>query len=63
VAHAARSTPIACIACTRSWRRINGDKIGDFSIKYNPDANWTRALKYTLVNLKWLMAWVSRHTA
>ena len=43
--------------------RINGDHVGEFSIKYSVDVGWTRALKHMLVDLKWLMAWVSRHTA
>ncbi|KAJ3054408.1 autophagy protein 6 [Rhizophlyctis rosea] len=38
--------------------RINKEKIGEVSIKlqFNQDESWTRALKYTLINLKWILA-------
>ena len=38
--------------------RINKDRIGDASIRiqFNQDENWTKALKYVLINLKWLLA-------
>ncbi|KAK9765277.1 Vacuolar protein sorting-associated protein atg6 [Basidiobolus ranarum] len=38
--------------------RINKDKIGEASIKlqFNQDEIWTRALKYTLTNAKWILA-------
>ncbi|ORY07460.1 APG6-domain-containing protein [Basidiobolus meristosporus CBS 931.73] len=38
--------------------RINKDKIGEASIKlqFNQDEVWTRALKYTLTNAKWILA-------
>ncbi|KAJ3412956.1 hypothetical protein HDV05_008671 [Chytridiales sp. JEL 0842] len=38
--------------------RINKDKIGDTSIRmqFNQDELWTKALKYTLINIKWLLA-------
>ncbi|CAG8582153.1 6225_t:CDS:2 [Ambispora gerdemannii] len=41
--------------------RINKDRIGDVSIKrqFNQDDNWTRALKYTLTNTKWILAYAS----
>jgi len=39
---------------------IEGDLIGGCSIKaqFN-DVEWTRSLKFTLTNLKWLLAWSS----
>lgn len=46
--------------------RINKDKIGDVSIKmqYNQDELWTKAMKYLLINLKWLAGYVSiRHNS
>ncbi|KAF9971845.1 autophagy protein 6 [Actinomortierella ambigua] len=45
--------------------KINKDKIGDASIKlqFNQDETWTRALKFTLVNTKWILAYVSSATA
>ena len=41
--------------------RIMKDRIGDISIKlqFNQDEQWTKALKYTLINLKWLIGFVS----
>ncbi|KAJ8324361.1 Vacuolar protein sorting-associated protein atg6 [Batrachochytrium dendrobatidis] len=38
--------------------RINKDKIGDASIRlqFNQDEAWTKALKYTLINVKWMLA-------
>ncbi|KAI9019039.1 autophagy protein Apg6-domain-containing protein [Hyaloraphidium curvatum] len=45
--------------------RIAKDKIGDASIRlqFNQDETWTRALKYLLIDVKWILAFVSgRHT-
>eukprot|EP00004_Rigifila_ramosa_P016148 TRINITY_DN3802_c0_g1_i9.p1 TRINITY_DN3802_c0_g1~~TRINITY_DN3802_c0_g1_i9.p1 ORF type:complete len:354 (-),score=87.21 TRINITY_DN3802_c0_g1_i9:53-1114(-) len=43
---------------------IEDDKIGRFSIKHQMnDEAWTKALKYTLVNLKWLLAWIARQNS
>ncbi|CAG8462654.1 13934_t:CDS:2 [Acaulospora colombiana] len=41
--------------------RINKDKIGDASIRlqFNQDETWTKALKYTLTNAKWILAYAS----
>jgi beclin 1 len=39
--------------------RIDKDKIGGQSIKYGDDETWTRALKYLLTNLKWLIVWTA----
>jgi len=38
---------------------IRDDKIGTISIKlqFNNDKAWTRALKYMLINLKFLAGW------
>ncbi|KAI8927065.1 autophagy protein Apg6-domain-containing protein [Entophlyctis helioformis] len=38
--------------------RISKDKIGDASIKlqFNQDEVWTKALKYTLIDVKWILA-------
>ncbi|KAL1921434.1 uncharacterized protein VTP21DRAFT_11150 [Calcarisporiella thermophila] len=45
--------------------RINKDKIGDVSIRlqFNHDEIWTKALKYTLTNAKWILAFVSSSTS
>ena len=44
--------------------RINqdSDKIGEMSIKiqFNNDQQWTKALKYLLIDLKCLLAWLSK---
>ena len=39
------------------------NKIGDLSVLYtgNEDEKWTRALKFLLTNLKWIVAWASKH--
>jgi Apg6 BARA domain len=45
-----------------SFSRINKDKIGDTSIRlqFNQDELWTRALKYMLTNMKWILIFASR---
>ncbi|KAI9478225.1 MAG: autophagy protein Apg6-domain-containing protein [Benjaminiella poitrasii] len=42
--------------------RINKDKIGDLSIRiqFNQDDLWTKALRYMLINMKWILAFASR---
>jgi len=42
---------------------IDKDKINDMSIKiqFNNEETWTKALKYMLTNLKFLLAWVCRN--
>ncbi|CEP18604.1 hypothetical protein [Parasitella parasitica] len=42
--------------------RINKDKIGDLSIRiqFNQDESWTKALKYMLINMKWILVFASR---
>ncbi|KAI9141473.1 Atg6/Beclin [Paraphysoderma sedebokerense] len=42
--------------------RISKDKIGDASIRlqFNQDETWTKACKYTLTNLKWILAFVTK---
>eukprot|EP00742_Colponemidia_sp_Colp-10_P005050 GILJ01005396.1.p1 GENE.GILJ01005396.1~~GILJ01005396.1.p1 ORF type:complete len:418 (+),score=76.93 GILJ01005396.1:143-1255(+) len=44
--------------------KIDGDKIADVSIKlqFNQDEKWTKALKYMLTSLKWLLAWCTRQS-
>jgi hypothetical protein len=60
-----------CFACFAHARtRIEGDKIGSnkltikqpagFSVGNKSQTNWTRALKYMLTNLKYLLWWCSR---
>jgi beclin 1 len=41
--------------------RILKDKIGEVSVKlqFSQEEAWTKALKYTLINLKWLIGFVS----
>jgi len=41
--------------------RMDRDKIGEVSIKYSMSntGTWTKALKYMLTNLKWLLAWMA----
>ncbi|KAI8098620.1 autophagy protein Apg6-domain-containing protein [Halteromyces radiatus] len=42
--------------------RINKEKIGELSIRlqFNQDELWTRALKYMLTNMKWILIFASR---
>ncbi|XVE77272.1 hypothetical protein DITRI_Ditri13aG0048900 [Diplodiscus trichospermus] len=39
--------------------KIENDKVGNYSItqSFNKQENWTKALKYTLINLKWALYW------
>ncbi|ORZ08067.1 autophagy protein Apg6-domain-containing protein [Lobosporangium transversale] len=45
--------------------KINKDRIGDASIKlqFSQGETWTRALKYTLTNTKWILAYASSNAA
>jgi beclin 1 len=49
--------------------RIDDDKIGtadgmlSIRLQFNQDELWTRALKYMLTDLKWLLAWHTQVTA
>eukprot|EP01031_Cornospumella_fuschlensis_P025240 gene25239-30482_t len=41
---------------------IADSKIGDVSFTYGTDdESWTRAMKYMLSNIKWLVAWATKH--
>jgi beclin 1 len=42
--------------------RITKDKIGELSIRiqFNQDETWTKALKYMLTNMKWILVFASR---
>lgn len=44
------------------FQRIEKDKINEFSIKYEftNEENWTKALKYMLTNLKFIVAWLAK---
>jgi len=44
--------------------RIENDKVGNYSItqSFNKQENWTRALKYTLCDLKWALFWFIGNT-
>ncbi|KAK1276664.1 Beclin-1-like protein [Acorus gramineus] len=46
--------------------KIENDKVGgNYSIthSFNKPENWTKALKYTLCNLKWVMFWFVGNTS
>ncbi|KAF9111084.1 autophagy protein 6 [Mortierella sp. AM989] len=45
--------------------KINKDRIGDACIRsqFNQGETWTRALKYTLTNTKWILAYASSSAA
>merc|ERR1712217_789281 len=40
--------------------KIEGDKVGGFSVRvqFNQDERWTKALKFMLMDLKWIIAFV-----
>jgi beclin len=41
---------------------VNESKIGDISFVYGTDDEmWTRALKFMLANIKWIIAWYTKH--
>ena len=42
--------------------RIDKDKIGEMSVKiqFNNEETWTKALKYMLTNLKFLLVWLAK---
>ena len=44
--------------------RIENDKVESYSItqSFNKQENWTKALKYTLNNLKWALYWFDDNT-
>lgn len=44
--------------------RIENDKVESYSItqSFNKQENWTKALKYTLCNLKWVLYWFVGNT-
>lgn len=44
--------------------RIENDKVENYSItqSFNKQENWTKALKYTLCNLKWALYWFVGNT-
>ncbi|KAJ1632870.1 autophagy protein Apg6-domain-containing protein [Pavlovales sp. CCMP2436] len=66
VAHARRS---ASDSLGEAPYRIEEDRIGtpgkmlSIRLQFNQDELWTRALKYMLTDLKWLLAWSSQVTA
>jgi hypothetical protein len=45
--------------------RIDGDKVGSYTIflSFNKLENWTKALKYMLCNLKWVLYWFIGNTS
>ncbi|XP_050280097.1 beclin-1-like protein isoform X2 [Quercus robur] len=47
-----------------TYELIENDKVGTYSItqSFNKQENWTKALKYTLCNLKWALFWFIGNT-
>ncbi|THU59520.1 hypothetical protein C4D60_Mb07t02970 [Musa balbisiana] len=45
--------------CFRLPYKIENDNVGNYTIthSFNKQENWTKALKYTLCNLKWVQLW------
>ncbi|XP_057980567.1 beclin-1-like protein [Malania oleifera] len=50
--------------CFRLPYKIENDKVENYSItqSFNKQENWTKALKYTLCNLKWALYWFVGNT-
>ncbi|KAK1269310.1 Beclin-1-like protein [Acorus gramineus] len=51
--------------CFKLAYKIENDKVGNYTItqSFNKQENWTKALKYTLCNLKWAMFWFIGNTS
>lgn len=52
-----------CVA-TILFSRIENDRVENYTItqSFNKQENWTKALKYTLWNLKWALYWFVGNT-
>lgn len=50
--------------CFKLPYKIENDKVESYSItqSFNKQENWTKALKYTLCNLKWALYWFIGNT-
>ncbi|XP_051141151.1 beclin-1-like protein [Andrographis paniculata] len=50
--------------CFKLPYKIENDKVENYSItqSFNKPENWTKALKYTLCNLKWILYWFVGNT-
>ncbi|OIT38533.1 PREDICTED: beclin-1-like protein [Nicotiana attenuata] len=50
--------------CFKLPYKIDNDKVESYSItqSFNKQENWTKALKYTLCNLKWVLYWFVGNT-
>lgn len=50
--------------CFKLPYKIENDRVESFSItqSFNKQENWTKALKYTLCNLKWALYWFVGNT-
>jgi len=57
--------PALLLIKINSFRRIDGDKVGSHTIvlSFNKNENWTKALKYMLCNLKWVLYWFIGNTS
>jgi beclin 1 len=55
-AHAQRQDPTVQLP----YHIFNG-KIGELSVSYGNDDRWTRALKFLLTHLKWLLVWTAKN--
>ena len=41
--------------------RVHDHTINDALVIYTSDITWTRAMKFILTDLKWVIAWVVKH--
>ncbi|KAG9159370.1 hypothetical protein Leryth_010933 [Lithospermum erythrorhizon] len=59
-----RETNIPLEKCFKLPYKIENDKVESYSItqSFNKPENWTKALKYTLCNLKWALYWFVGNT-
>ena len=58
-------SPALLLIKITSFYRIDGDKVGSHTIvlSFNKNENWTKALKYMLCNLKWVLYWFIGNTS
>lgn len=59
-----RENNIRLDKCFKLPYKIDNDKVESYSItqSFNKQENWTKALKYTLCNLKWVLYWFVGNT-
>jgi beclin 1 len=52
---AAETDPSLCLPFS-----ITGTEVNGLPVTHNKDVQWTRAMKYLVTDVKWLLSWASR---